>query len=241
MSKTNGSTKNGTRQDLESWKGAVVIPIDQLVPCSWKTCSKCKLNKKTTEFSHSNRSKDGLRWTCKGCNSVDWSLRRKNGPTSGFVTVTEKLCNLCRSIKSATEFSPDNRNRTRLQALCKSCFSSRQKLTRQTNPEKTILSQAESRSRRFGLPFNLTLSDIVIPKICPVLGIPIQLSACRLAANSPTLDRIIPSKGYVKGNVVVMSWRANRLKGDGTPQEIELLNSWIQAQTRSRNGIRSDG
>lgn len=75
--------------------------------------------------------------------------------------------------------------------------------------------------------FNLTLSDIVIPENCPLLGVPIDLSAPRNSPNLPSIDRKDSSKGYVRGNVWVISNRANVLKNDATLAEISLLvESW---------------
>jgi hypothetical protein len=61
---------------------------------------------------------------------------------------------------------------------------------------------------------------IVIPKRCPVLGIPIKIGGAR-SIHSPSLDRIKPNNGYVPGNVRVISDHANRLKGNLTQQQLE--------------------
>ena len=78
------------------------------------------------------------------------------------------------------------------------------------------------------MPFDIDASDIIIPSHCPVLGIPIQKNPERLGESSPTLDKIVPSKGYVKGNVAVISARANRLKSDASLAEIEALVAWLR-------------
>jgi hypothetical protein len=67
--------------------------------------------------------------------------------------------------------------------------------------------------------------DILIPSKCPVLGIPLMpnIGGGRQDDHSPTLDRIIPGKGYVPGNVVVVSWRANRIKSDATIEELKKV------------------
>lgn len=70
-----------------------------------------------------------------------------------------------------------------------------------------------------GIPFDLERDSIAIPSVCPVLGIPIAVSGSR-HAGSPSLDRVLPSRGYVKGNVRVISDRANRLKSDQTAAEL---------------------
>lgn len=78
------------------------------------------------------------------------------------------------------------------------------------------------------MPFSLTLGEVTIPDRCPVLGIPLVQKRGRQGPgpNSPTLDRIIPELGYVPGNVVVISNRANRLKSDATIGELIALASF---------------
>ncbi len=46
-------------------------------------------------------------------------------------------------------------------------------------------------------------------------------------ASKPTLDRIDPRKGYIPGNVVVISYRANVIKGDGLPAEHRAIAKYI--------------
>lgn len=72
------------------------------------------------------------------------------------------------------------------------------------------------------LPFDLTADDLEIPDFCPALGIPLyRASGCKAQGpNSPTLDRLNPDLGYVRGNVLVVSARANQIKSDSTPSEL---------------------
>jgi hypothetical protein len=79
---------------------------------------------------------------------------------------------------------------------------------------------ARARARKRGLSFELTLDDIVIPDVCPVFGMPLVKSKGSVSDDSPTLDRKDPSKGYVKGNVWVISYRANMLKSNATSAEL---------------------
>lgn len=65
----------------------------------------------------------------------------------------------------------------------------------------------------FGLPFSIEVGSLLIPSLCPVLGIPLIVGGKR-SPNSPSLDRIEPSRGYVPGNVRIISDRANRLKSN---------------------------
>jgi len=99
--------------------------------------------------------------------------------------------------------------------------------------EKELWNNAKKRAKQKKLPFNIDIEDIVIPEICPVLGIPIKVNigGDRMSDNSPTLDKFIPSKGYVKGNVQIISWRANNLKNDGSPEEWIKIANWCQQET----------
>ncbi len=95
---------------------------------------------------------------------------------------------------------------------------------REHNQEQILLSNARSRARDKKLKFDLDETDIVIPSHCPVLGILLVKST----GGSPgpaslSLDRMIPTLGYVKGNVRVISWRANNLKRDASAEELMLV------------------
>ena len=72
---------------------------------------------------------------------------------------------------------------------------------------------------------------------CPILGI--KLSRSRFIDgpqdNSPSLDKIIPEKGYVKGNIIVISQLANRIKNDATYDEIYKVANWYEKELRKRN------
>lgn len=90
--------------------------------------------------------------------------------------------------------------------------------------EYRLLSGAKKRTQRSGLRFDLTVHDIpAIPDRCPVLDIALQCSSGRMSDASPSLDRIEPKRGYVSGNVRVISWRANRLRSDASAAELRLV------------------
>lgn len=91
------------------------------------------------------------------------------------------------------------------------------------DPRYKMLSSAKLRAKTYGRECTLRLEDIVIPKTCPLLGIPIVTGSRQVKNNSPTIDRKDSTKGYVPGNVWVISWRANRIKSDATLAEIKLL------------------
>ena len=80
----------------------------------------------------------------------------------------------------------------------------------------------QNRARHEGIDFDLDPEDIKIPKVCPILGIPLHYRNKR-SDDSPSVDRIDPTLGYTKGNVVVVSWRANRIKSNASFEEIEKI------------------
>ncbi len=91
------------------------------------------------------------------------------------------------------------------------------------NPEKYLLKSARTRAKRDNKEFNLDISDILIPEFCPALGI--RLTNIREGgkprATTPSLDRKDNSIGYIKGNVFVISWRANQLKSNMSIDEMK--------------------
>jgi hypothetical protein len=90
-------------------------------------------------------------------------------------------------------------------------------------PERLMFINIKSRARRAGIPFNLEFEDIVIPAVCPLLGIPLMRGVGAPAPSSPSLDKIIPSLGYVKGTVQVISQKANAMKQNATLVEFETM------------------
>lgn len=89
--------------------------------------------------------------------------------------------------------------------------------------KRILLYSAKQRAKKAKVPFTLTLGDIQIPKFCPVLGLELKISKNQASDNSPSLDRIVPAKGYIPSNVIVVSYRANVLKKDATPEELVKL------------------
>lgn len=101
--------------------------------------------------------------------------------------------------------------------------SKKRKILHRNDPRKVMLIQARQRAIKKGLNFNIDKSDIVIPENCPLLNIPLFVGDGKLGPNSPTIDRIICEKGYIKGNVMVISAKANTAKGNLSFAELNLL------------------
>lgn len=96
------------------------------------------------------------------------------------------------------------------------------------NITSEMISASKKRARKAGVPHTITRADIVVPDVCPVLGIPLYPGTGRGAKpNAPSLDRIIPELGYVPGNIQVISYLANTMKNSATPEQLVLFAEWV--------------
>ena len=140
--------------------------------------------------------------------------------------LTHLTCGICGILKLKEEFNKSAINHS-VKPPCKCCSSVLGKISYRKHILKNLLRLAKHRALRKGIEFSITEIDIKIPEFCPLLGIPIIIGRKGKAQsdNSPNIDRIDPSKGYVKGNVWVVSSRANRIKYNSTLEELELICS----------------
>lgn len=148
--------------------------------------------------------------TCKQCGYTGLDFRKGR-----------RICHTCQKAWGKAHYhahcSPDElKERT-----------TKQLERRAQNPIPWMLASCKARAKKFKLEFNLEKEDISIPEICPVLGIKLMMAKGRMNHNSPTLDRINNALGYVKGNVHVISWRANALKNNATADEIKLILDYM--------------
>lgn len=102
-----------------------------------------------------------------------------------------------------------------------------------TDRRLALFDGAKRRAMLYDLPFNITLDDIIIPDVCPVLGIPIISGGKANNPHLPSLDRFIPELGYVKGNIAVISLRANSIKKNASIKEIQALFEWMVSRSTS--------
>lgn len=96
---------------------------------------------------------------------------------------------------------------------------------------KEIYNKLKGSAKRRGIPFTLTLTDLnnlTFPITCPILGIPLRYNKGRAQDDSISIDRIDSKRGYEIDNIVVISWRANRLKNNATTKEIEEISKFYR-------------
>ena len=92
------------------------------------------------------------------------------------------------------------------------------------DPRYKLFHNAKHRAKKKGIPFTITMEDISVPDICPLLNIKIDcFTGDKRSPHNPSLDQIDPGKGYTPDNIQVISSRANWLKADATLSELKLL------------------
>jgi hypothetical protein len=174
-----------------------------------KKCSKCKIEKENSEFTPDKRSKDGLFSYCKPCNTA----RQKEAYWK----------NLEESRRKNRE--RDAKNRDKARNKCSSFWAKKRK----EDPAYCLWAGAKSRANKNNIEFDILREDIIIPEICPILGIKLQFDNTQgFSDTSPSIDKIDPNKGYVKDNIQIISWRANKLKSNGTLEEFKKLVYFLE-------------
>jgi hypothetical protein len=93
-----------------------------------------------------------------------------------------------------------------------------------------LLKVARSRAKEKGLECTIKATDIIVPDLCPIMGIKLGRARGAFDRASPSLDRIDSSKGYVPGNVRVISWIANKLKNDMTLDQVRNLVLYMEGK-----------
>jgi hypothetical protein len=133
---------------------------------------------------------------------------------------TSKVCSQCHIEKPLNEFSKETSTSLGVRSNCFRCSAF-----------KAMCSNSKKRAETKKKPFQISrqylmelAKDIVY---CPILGIPLQYANGKLCDASASLDRFYPNKGYVPGNVWIISDKANRMKSDASIEEIEKVYNYM--------------
>lgn len=102
-----------------------------------------------------------------------------------------------------------------------------------------IYNQIKASATKRGLEFNLKKEDLFIPEFCPILGLKLVFNENKLGPDSYTADRVDNSKGYIKGNVQIISYKANMLKDALTPELCDTLKVYMLENWPGLSDIRS--
>jgi len=219
-----------------------------------KFCSiKCRLNgyEKICEYC---KKKYLARYNSKYCSRVCAAQINQKLATNATKKkpVEYRLCKMCNKEKRYNEYRQVNKNLNKgfkkrggwsdvegkqRYTYCKPCEVNETSKKYRINPYRQIFYTTKKRALKKGIPFTLTREDYKklyenIPKICPVLGIKMNHSEIGTTKyqtdNSPSIDKIIPSKGYVKENVMIISALANRIKTDATVDQIKKVYEFLK-------------
>ena len=213
---------NYTLEEISSW------------PSGHKRCNKCNALRPLGHFPKSSRSLLGVKNICTIC-------QKSTGVFSGEDMLSwpegHRGCITCKRVKPFSEFhksAPSHRVAWPVVSSCKDCKRkrdrdnweeySRVKKERLKNDKsaqaRAMITSIRNRCNRKGIEFSITADDIVIPDLCPVLGVPLVRGHRRFA---PSVDRIDPNLGYVPGNVMVVSNIVNTMKNNASQEELRMF------------------
>ena len=156
----------------------------------------------------------------------------------------EKTCLRCqRDLPADAEhFHRNHKAKDGLASSCKKCILAYQKRHYKTHRRKgryvyrgdfwvaSLANGAARRAKKYGLPYDRAAVEACLcaaPDHCPALGLELHAGG-RQSNDSPTLDRIIPAKGYVEGNIQVISNLANKIKSSATPEQVMAVARFMQ-------------
>ena len=99
-------------------------------------------------------------------------------------------------------------------------------------------SKLKTKSRKNKIPYDLDGKYLqsIYPEDgkCPALNVEMKAGSDSDWRLSPSVDRIDPSGGYVRGNVIWISWLANCIKSSATPKQIVAVGEFykqLEAET----------
>lgn len=156
-------------------------------------------------------------------------------------TITTYVCSCCGKRLPATDFyNSKNTYEPKLKSVskakevtsqCKACIKSR---LNKISTEKYLWNLAKARAKKNNIDFNIEIDDVVVPQFCPIFGLELKRNEKSILPNSVTLDRIDNTKGYVKGNVQVISYLANTMKNQATVEQLIRFADWINSNLSSK-------
>lgn len=128
-------------------------------------------------------------------------------------------------LKESTDFRRaewNRKNRERKRDLSNKSYH-----LRKSDPKNIVhylLKHAKARAVKKNLDYNLVPEDIILPEVCPILGIPFNKDITRYTYS---IDRLDPTKGYTKDNIWIISHIANAMKWNSTHEERVLFAKWV--------------
>ena len=195
-------------------------------------CKICNKEMPYKAFSISNKTKSGHLCTCKKCrgayvntpDTVVCKVCNQELPWYEFKAAANSDNGVSWACCNCLENKPKNISKSRYRQMFDSSYHEKvlkaKRKEMRKNHIKYILNRTKRRAILKGLEFNLSEEDIIIPEICPILEVPIIVGTKDDYEYSPSIDRIDNTKGYIKGNIRIISKKANSMKNSATFQEL---------------------
>lgn len=182
-----------------------------------KTCSKCKKQKSIQQFAiRSYKNKKYYRNNCLDCENEYKRKWEESNPEKQNIYAQNRK-NTIEQLKLENPKAYEE-------------MRQKEKERKLNEPiEKVIFYDAKSRAKKKNIEFNIELSDIIIPEYCPILNIKLNNKKERSHStknNSPSIDRLNNDFGYIKGNIRIISWKANKIKNESSFEEFEKIYFW---------------
>ena len=206
-----------------------------------KKCCQCGQIKSLEEFVKDNRRKDGHSTLCKECKRAKDKARyheRKNDPEYHAKKLAHQVKYRENHKEQIDAYSYEYNSRPEV-------IERKAEWHQENNSKRSIstkigdmLSRAKNRSEEKNVPFNITKEDIVFVEICPLLNIPLNWEGGPRDKSTPSLDRVIPELGYVKGNVRIISNLANMMKSYASAQELLTFSKNINKYMDKEDIVR---
>lgn len=179
-------------------------------------CSK-KLTKQEKQYYYRiNSGYTPITFTCIRCNTQETHL---HSPYKK-VSLQHRFCENC-----CAQLDVNARRRFLLKNSIE--YKDKVNLQKRNSTKKHIvtcmLNRAKRRALKCNLEFNLDETDIVIPDKCPILEVPLTLGSKGNYEYTPSIDRIDNSKGYIKGNIQIISKKANSMKNSASLEELKTF------------------
>jgi hypothetical protein len=98
------------------------------------------------------------------------------------------------------------------------------------------------KAKRKGIEVSVSLDYVrsIATDTCPVFGIKFDWEDWGekdgiAKDTSPSLDRIDPTKGYIEGNIIFISTKANRIKNNASVEELKAVVQWLEKEQNDRS------
>lgn len=200
-----------------------------------KICRTCKKEKSLSEFNKDRRQKDGHATQCRECKRA-YDRARYEKVKSDPEFHARKLAHGAKyraSHKEQIKAYSDEYN-MRPEVVERKASWYQEKMLNMSREErlKLMVKRAKDRAALKNVPFDITYKDVKWEDTCPLLEIPLNWGETTNEGgrniDTPSLDRINPELGYVKGNIRIISTLANMMKSSANKSQLETFykNIW---------------